>query len=57
MNFLVERSQDNFETVMASYVRIESGALWFHREAMSPTRSLAVIYAPGQWLTVVQEEA
>jgi hypothetical protein len=54
--FLVERRPDVFDTVTADWLDIKSGALWFYRQAMSPTKSLEVIYAAGQWISVVAED-
>lgn len=53
LRWIVETSRNVFDDVGANKVTVaEGGALVFYDE--SPTTP-SVIYAPGQWLTVVPE--
>jgi hypothetical protein len=52
--WLVETTRDAFEDVGADRVKVESGALVFTNGHWS--EDVAVIYAPGHWITCVPGE-
>lgn len=55
--WLVERARDQFETIRAESMTIERcGALKFWSGHLFEPR-LDVLFAPGQWVSVVMDEA